>query len=131
MMAEEKKRLVAWFADRGRWCREAEARDSTGNPVRFDDPDAVAWDLTGALCRLFGWTRASILFGQLDRHISGKKRLERYNRNREIESMVALQDYNDREDTTLEAMLRQLGTMPVRQEAPLQIKEGGHPLETA
>ncbi len=131
MMAEEKKRLVAWFDDQRRWCREAEARDSTGNPVRFDDPEAVAWDLTGALCRLFGWPRASVLFGQLDRHISGRKRLERYNHNREIESMVALQYYNDREDTTLEALLARLGTMPVRQEAPMETGEPGHTVEPA
>ncbi len=114
MMADEKDKLLALLDSEIRWCQDAEASDSQGCPVKFNDPAAVAWDITGALCRLFGWQRARVLFGQLEQHISGRKRLHRFNRDPVIESMVALQDYNDRADTTFETILTQLGTMPVR-----------------
>ncbi len=29
---------------RGKWCRDAEARDASGNAVSYDDDMAVAWD---------------------------------------------------------------------------------------
>lgn len=115
MMQAEKERLLALFDHEQRWCQNAEACDSEGSPVRFDDAAAVAWDITGALCCLFGWDRARVLFGQLERHINGKKRLHWYNQSPEIESMLALQDYNDRADTSFDRMFGQLGTMPVWQ----------------
>ena len=73
MMPDEKAQLLALLEDERRWCRDAEARDADGNSVSFHDATAVAWDITGALCRLFGWRRACELFRQLDRHIHGKR----------------------------------------------------------
>jgi hypothetical protein len=113
MMPSEKEELLALFDREQRWCQDAEACDLEGNAVQFDDAAAVAWDITGALCRLFGWERARVLFGQLERHINGKRRPHWYNQSPEIESMLALQDYNDRADTSFDRMLGQLGTMPV------------------
>lgn len=73
-MPDEKTRLVALFAHEGKWCKEAEARNADGAPVTFDADKAVAWDITGALCRLFGWQRACALFEQMSRHIVGYQR---------------------------------------------------------
>ena len=74
----------------------------------------MAWDITGALCRLFGWRRARILFGQLDRHIHGKRIAFSWPaRDSEIEAMTALQDFNDRADTTFETLRERIETMPV------------------
>ena len=111
-MPDEKDKLLALFDSEQRWCQDAEASDSHGDPVKFHDPEAVAWDLTGALCRLFGWQRARVLFKQLDRHLCGKKQLKRFNRDPAVEAMVALQEYNDRADMTFESFFLELGKMP-------------------
>jgi len=111
MMPEEKDKLLALFDSEQRWCQDAEASDSHGEPVKFHDPEAVAWDLTGALCRLFGSQRARVLFEQLDRHLFGK-RVKRFNRDPVVEAMVALQEYNDRADTTFETLFLQLRKLP-------------------
>lgn len=113
MMPDEKNKLLALFDSDERWCQDAEARDASGAAVQYDDPAAVAWDMTGALCYLFGWRRTGVLLGQIERHIRGRKRRYRYDQDPVIESMLALQDYNDRPDTTFETMITQLATMPV------------------
>jgi len=105
--------LLALLAPEQRWCRGAEARDADGNPVTFDNTRAAAWDITGALCTLFGWKRACELFRQLDRHIFGRKRLHIFNRCREMNALAALQDYNDDRGTTYEMVVTRLRTMPV------------------
>ena len=115
MMPEEKDKLLAFFDSEQRWCRDSEASDLQGDPVKFHDPEAVAWDLTGALCRLFGGQRAGVLFGQVERHLYGKKRLQRFDRDPVVESMVALQEYNDQADTSFEALFLQLCKMPTWQ----------------
>jgi hypothetical protein len=116
MMPHEKQRLLALFDREQRWCQNAEAQDEDGNPVTFDDTRATAWDITGAVCLLFGWKRACELFRQLDRHISGQKRDQWLNRQPEIDSLAALQDYNDDSETTYEMIVTQLRTMPVWRE---------------
>ena len=113
MMPQEKDRLLALFSREQRWCQNAEARDGDGNPVVFDDADAAAWDITGGMCLLFGWKRACELFRQLDRHISGEKRDQWFNRKPEIDSLAALQDFNDNDATTYQTVVTQLQTMPV------------------
>jgi hypothetical protein len=113
MLLGEKERLLALFDDKRRWCQHAEARDDHGDAVRYDDGTAVAWDLTGALCLLFGWRRACELFPQLDRHISGKKKVFALRKNPDIDSMAALQQYNDLHETTYERIVGRLRTMPV------------------
>jgi len=116
MMPDEKSELLTLLSGHGTWCRDAEARDASGEPVQFDDPSAVAWDLTGALCCLYGWQRACILFGQLDRHIHGKRRSFGWPpSDSEIEAMRALQVYNDRADTTLANLREQVATLPTWQ----------------
>jgi hypothetical protein len=114
MMPEEKQQLLGLLDFEHRWCRDAEAHDANGNAVRYDDAAAVAWDITGALCRLFGWRRACELFGQLDRHINGKRVVTHWPvRDAEIDAMAALQEFNDRADTTFKIVREQLETMPV------------------
>jgi hypothetical protein len=81
-------------------------------PIVYDDPSAVAWDITGALCLLFGWPRA-ILFEQLDRRIHGKVVKQGWPpRDWEMESMAALQYFNDGAETTFEMLRAKLESAP-------------------
>lgn len=118
MMPDERERLLALLHDEDRWCQGAEARDHHGDPVRYDDVTAVAWDITGALCFLFGWRRACVLFRQLDRHIFGQQRHGWFEQSPELASMAALQDYNDDDKTTYEMVISRLRTVPVWHGSP-------------
>jgi len=113
MLPNEKERLLIFFGDHHRWCQEAEARNETGEAVHYDDPSAVAWDITGGMCLLFGWQRALELFPQLDRHVHQGKRSRAWVTDRGIASMAALQDFNDEACTTFEMITERLKTMPV------------------
>ncbi|MFQ5589917.1 MAG: hypothetical protein ACE5HE_02025 [Phycisphaerae bacterium] len=115
MVSEEKELLLALFDDERRWCQEAEAHDAKGDSVRYDAASAVAWDITGALCRLFGWRRACVLFGQLDRHIHGKRVRARWPGHDidDMQAMAALQDFNDQADTTFQILRERIASMPV------------------
>ncbi|MHC5112087.1 MAG: hypothetical protein ACYTHJ_19670 [Planctomycetota bacterium] len=113
MFPVEKVKLVGLFATDANWCQGAEARDANGDAVKFDDPMAIAWDITGALCLLFGWTRARTLFGQFERHVNKTRRVPGFNRDAAVESMVLLQAYYDRPDATFERFRGDLETMPV------------------
>lgn len=112
MLPVERDKLLEFFGDQEHWCQNAEARDAGGEAVCYSDDAAVAWDLTGGMCLLFGWRRACALFQQVERHILGR-RGRQVARSPEIEAMAALQDYNDRADTTHEMVVGQLRTMPV------------------
>lgn len=114
MSPDEKEKLLELLHGEQRWCKDAEARDEHGNAVRYDDESAVAWDLTGATCLLFGWQRACELFRQLDRHITGRRRKHYLRQNLDIASMAALQDFNDLGGTTYDAIAARLSSMPVR-----------------
>jgi hypothetical protein len=108
----EKDRLLALFDHKSRWCQEAEARDAEGESVHFDSGEAVAWDLVGALCQLFGWTRATELFGQLSRHML--RGINRFSRaGSPISAMVALVDFNDDPELDFAAFLAKLQRLPV------------------
>ncbi len=114
MMPKEKEQLLELLDHERRWCRNAEAHDVNSDAVRYDDDAAVAWDVTGALCRLFGWRRACVLFGQLDRHINGRRRtIGWFARDAEMDAMSALQNFNDRVDMTFDVMRERIETMPV------------------
>jgi hypothetical protein len=116
MMADEKMRLLALLEQPGKWCQDAEARDANGDPVCCDDVDAVAWDITGALCRLFSWERACVLFRQFDRHLHGKRTVFGWpRRDVEMDAMAALQAFNDRGDTTFALLRERIESMPVWQ----------------
>jgi hypothetical protein len=113
MTPHEKDQLLALFADQAKWCRKAEACNGEGRPVVYDDPSAVAWDITGALCLLFGWPRACILFEQLDRRIHGKVVKTGWPpRDWQMEAMAALQKFNDGAETTLEILRAKLESAP-------------------
>jgi hypothetical protein len=117
MTQEEKDRILALLgSDRG-WCQEAEARDGRGSAVRHSDAAAVAWDLTGALCHLFGWDRAMLLFPQLARHLTGRRppfgRHWAQPQDPQMASMAALQDYNDQPTTDHESMMARLAVVRV------------------
>jgi hypothetical protein len=113
MMEYERERLLALLRDENAWCQDVEARDKDGNPVRYDVDVAVAWDLTGALCHLFGWKRACVLFEQLSRHILRKKCPTHVWRNPHLHAMAELQAYNDREEMTHAEIMEILRTTPV------------------
>lgn len=114
MMPEERMQLLALFEHPGKWCRNAEARDANGIGVAYDDDAAVAWDVTGALCQLFGWQRACVLFGQLERHIVGKRKTVGWPiPDSSINAMVVLQEFNDRDDTTFDLLRERIEAMPV------------------
>jgi hypothetical protein len=112
MMQEEKDNLLALFSGEGRWCREVEAQDDKGEAVRFDDETAVAWDLVGGMCYLFGWKRASKLFGPLSRYVAGRRLALSYENN-DIHAMTALVNFNDAQDTTFEMIVAKLQELPV------------------
>jgi len=113
MMPDEKAQLLALLERESSWCRDAEARDSDGRAVHFDDNTAVAWDITGALCRLFGWQRACELFRQLERHILGKPKAAGWPvPDPSIGAMKSLQEFNDHADTTLEMIREAIEKVP-------------------
>ena len=113
MLPIEKQSLLNLFANQQRWCQGAEAKNEASEAVRYDDPSAVAWDITGGLCLLFGWRRALKLFSQLDRHIHHIKRSYSWGEDPGIVSMVAIQNHNDEDGTTYEIIIEWLESMPV------------------
>ena len=112
MKPDEKRDLLALFDAEAKWCQGSEARDIHGQPVRYDDATAVAWDLVGGMCRLFGWRRATQLFGQLERCI-GEQTPVAFGRDEDIAAMAALFDFNDASDTTYDKIVQALESMPV------------------
>lgn len=114
MMPDEKSQLLALLDVPARWCRDAEALDAFGEEVRYDDASAVAWDVTGAMCLLFGWERACVLFCQLHRHIYGKRKSFGWpRRDEEMDALATLQAFNDNKSTTFEMIRGEIETMPV------------------
>lgn len=113
MLPDEKEKLIAFLADQRQWCRDAEARDAGGQPVHYNDPSATAWDITGAMCLLFGWPRALELFPQVDRHVRRSKAGRCSMTDPGIASMASLQDANDDTATSFETVRKWLVSMPV------------------
>lgn len=120
MMHTEKEKLLALFASKSQWCQRFEARDERGKPVRYNDEDAVAWDVVGGMCLLFGWKRACELFEQTGRQITGVKRGAGLG-DHAIAAMVALLDFNDRYDTSYDLVMSKLRNIRVhsRKTSPL------------
>jgi hypothetical protein len=119
MTHNEKEKLLSMFLHSANWCKDMEARDSSGNSVSFDDSSAVAWDLTGGLCLLFGWNRAEQLFPQLVRYLLKGTPVARSPST--IQAMVALQEFNDHPGTTHDSLLAQLRTIPVWIRGPREL----------
>jgi len=123
-MPDEKERLLTLLERERHWCRNSEAQDADGAAVPYDHPAAVAWDITGAMCRLFGWPRARVLFGQLDRHIHGKRVQSRWpGTDVALGSMVALQEFNDRPATSFDMLRELLQSLPVWRGAETVVAE--------
>ena len=120
MMQHEKDRLLALFENESRWCQCVEARDERGDPVRYNDATATAWDVAGGMCFLFGWERACKLFLQVDRDITGLKQRNGL-RNREIAAMTSLQDFNDKDDTTYDLVMARLRDLRVYYRKPASL----------
>jgi hypothetical protein len=120
MKKDEKDKLLALFEKKSRWCQHVEAQDKRGNPVHYRDEDAVAWDLVGSMCFLFGWERACELFKEVGRHVGGLQRC-RADRDPEIAAMVSLKNFNDKRDTTYDLIMATLREVKVyrRGRAPL------------
>jgi hypothetical protein len=112
MYLDERDQLLALFSNPDHWCQHAEARTTSGAAVRYNDPEAAAWDLTGALYRLFGWQRACILFVQIDKHLLHHRSLKWRVQDVHIESMLALQELNDHSTTDYQWLMHRLGNMP-------------------
>ena len=130
MLPDEKDKLLALLEGDKRWCKGAEACDAHGSPVKFHDPLAAAWDITGAMCHLFGWKRACTLFGQFEQHIHKRTRLHGFDRDAAIDSMVTLQTYNDSPETTFEVILNLVETMPVWTGVSSPSNAAARPIET-
>lgn len=51
--------LRAWLEPDGAWTQHSPGRNANGEPVPWDDPDAVSWCLSGAIARAIpiptGW----------------------------------------------------------------------------
>lgn len=112
MTQAEKERLLTLFASKSAWCQRFEARDARGVAVRYNDEHAVAWDVVGGMCLLFGWERASELFEQTGRQIAGAKRGAGL-RNHAIAAMATLLDFNDRYDTSYDLIMSRLRNLRV------------------
>jgi hypothetical protein len=112
MNPDEKEQLVALLRDAQHWCQGAEARDAHGQEVVYSDADAAAWDLTGAVCRLFGWDRARALFVYIDQQLHGGD-TDPAPEDSGIAAMVALQTWNDDVHTTHAELLARLESLPV------------------
>lgn len=112
MKADEKIKLLEMFDSARKWCQGSEARNQAGDPIRYDDPTAVSWDLVGGMCHLFGWRRASSLFRQFHDSIVGHHSNLPPN-NEDIAAMSALIDFNDAENTSFESIIKAVQDMPV------------------
>jgi hypothetical protein len=115
LSSAEQDRFASFFDDARRWCQAAEARDDRGEPVAFSDQTAVAWDVAGALCRLFGWARAAELFPALARHVPRLRQHERGGGAGAIDALVALQNWNDDPQTTHADVAALIRMLPVQE----------------
>ena len=113
MRTDELNELMELLANPKHWCQGAEARTASGAPVKYSDPEAIAWDITGALCVLFGWERACILFCQIDKHLLKDRSLRWRVHDVHVESMLALQEINDSHSTSHDWLIERLKTMRV------------------
>lgn len=114
MTQYEKERLLSLFSVPDNWCQEVEAKDFSGGCVPYDDPRAVAWDLTGGVCRAFGWDRALEIFPVLERHMLDRQTSPDA-QNPAIASMVALQEFNDQPSTSYDELVSKLQSVPALQ----------------
>ncbi len=112
MTPDEKAQVLALFDEAHRWCQDSEARDGAGNPVTYNDENAVSWDLVGGICHLFGWKRGSQLAGQIHRHIT-KGVAARFAPCSEAASITALLDFNDDAAMSFDQFVSTLRAVPV------------------
>ena len=125
MTRNEKDELLTLFERESRWCQHVEARDERGRPVHYKDEKAVAWDVVGGMCFLFGWERARQLFSQVGRHVIERQRCRAF-RDEGMGAMASLKDFNDKRDTTYDLVMAGLRDVPVyhRGLSPLAGRKG-------
>ena len=117
MTQDEKDRLLDLLDNETKWCQEADARDGQGDPVHYDGETAVAWDIVGGMCRLFGWDRSCELFATVAQHVAGP-RPEHPHQDQGMRAMAAVQDFNDDPNTTYESVIAKLRDIPTSQGSP-------------
>lgn len=117
MTQDEKDRLLDLLDNEAKWCREADARDDQGNPVHYGDEAAVAWDIVGGMCRLFGWDRSCELFVVVAGNVAGARPGDP-DQDQGMRAMAAVQDFNDDPDTTYESVITKLRDIPISQGSP-------------
>lgn len=127
MTSQERDRLLSLLLDGRRWCQSAEARRADGQAVNYSDPDATAWDLSGAVCHLFGWRRARELFVQIDRQVHVEDGAGPVAGDAAIAAMVGLQRWNDDPGTSHPDLLDLLERLPVIS----QLSHGEQPVAAA
>lgn len=114
MLQDEKDQLIAFFEPETNWCRGHDAIDDEGLVVHYDDENAVAWDLVGGICHLFGWKRACGLFEPMSRHVAKRRhRATAFERDTEMAAMASLLDFNDDDETTHAILMERLRALPV------------------
>lgn len=120
MTQAEKDRLLALLDRPARWCQGAEARDARGEAVRYNAPEAVAWDIVGGMCYLFGWDRSLAIFAQAWRQIT-KRASGREAIAMDSTAVRWLQDFNDESKTDYTLVITRLRGLRVRSEAPPRV----------
>lgn len=105
MQPAEMSKLIGRLSTPDKWCQHAEARDSAGNPVQYNDAAAVAWDLVGGICCTFGWERACGIFNELSDQVGAEAADAQ---KRAIAAMIALQDFNDDPQTTYDMVINRI-----------------------
>jgi hypothetical protein len=113
MMSEEKQELLALLSDPHHWYQSAEARGADGQAVNHSDPEATAWDLTGAVCPLIGWRRACELFVQIERRLHPPHPAGLDGGDAAISAMIGLQSWNDDPQTSHPQLLTAMARVPV------------------
>jgi hypothetical protein len=117
MTSQEKDQLLALLLDARHWCQGAEARSADGEAVTYSDPQATAWDVTGAACQLFGWQRACELFIQIDRRLHPRAIGGLAGAGAAIAAMVGLQRWNDDPQRSHPELVAVLEGLPVSKRA--------------
>jgi hypothetical protein len=59
------------LSDPKRHCKGWEAKDSRGNDIDYDSPEAVSWCLVGAVWRCYGIEDNAEVFARLNKALEG------------------------------------------------------------
>lgn len=100
----------AWYAENG----DPSTPNTRGKPpVKFHHPLKTARDVTGTMCCLLGWRRASTLLGHIEWQIYRRRRVHRLDRLLATGSLGTLQPDNDHPRPAVAVVLAPREAMPV------------------